>query len=218
MSKRLTCEELDSIPYVDENRMQIDIMGIERDEQLLARKWVPADAKVLELGARYGTVSCNISARLDDPTRHIAVEPDPRVIDALQSNKATHNASFNIYKGVVSRKPVSLNTSMRNGYCVHTEECNGSSSSPVATLTMEELEAMYKITFDTLVADCEGALESFFDENLQALSNFRIVMFEKDRPHACNYDKIETYLKDWGFICEDSANDGFHVVWTRMSK
>jgi precorrin-6B methylase 2 len=74
---------------------------LEKDEQFLARTYVPKNATVLELGARYGTVSCIISEVLDDPTRHVAVEPDSSVIEALEKNRDNNGGKFHIYNGVV---------------------------------------------------------------------------------------------------------------------
>ena len=67
---------IDRIPYVDEHNTVIDHRTHERNEQELALRFIPRDATVLELGARYGTVSCVINSILNDPTRHVAVDPD----------------------------------------------------------------------------------------------------------------------------------------------
>ena len=58
-------------------------MDFEKEEQLLIRTYIPNDAVVLEMGARYGTASFAISEVLDDPSRHVAVEPDSTVIEAV---------------------------------------------------------------------------------------------------------------------------------------
>ena len=61
------------------------------------------DVTVLEMDARYGTVSCVISKVLNDPTKHVAVEPDSTVIEALTENKKNNNGQFFIYNGVISK-------------------------------------------------------------------------------------------------------------------
>ena len=68
--------------FVNRDGSEVDI-DFEKEEQMLIRTYIPSDATVLEMGARYGTVSCVISQVLNDPTKHVAVEPDSTVIEAL---------------------------------------------------------------------------------------------------------------------------------------
>jgi hypothetical protein len=49
------------------------------------------------------------------------------------------------------------------------------------------------------VADCEGCLEKFFDENPNFYDELRLFMFERDYPETCNYPKIERELIKRGF-------------------
>lgn len=55
---------------------------------------------------------------------------------------------------------------------------------------------MYNLKFNVLVADCEGFLQQFFDENPEFYDNLRLVIFEADYPEKCNYGKIVTKLKE----------------------
>ena len=93
--------------FVDRNNEPANV-EYEAEEQLLVRTYIPKDARVLELGARYGTVSCVISEVLDDPTQHVAVEPDQSVIEALQKNRDANGGKFHIFEGVVSKKGYEL--------------------------------------------------------------------------------------------------------------
>ena len=56
----------------------------EKREQIDAKQYIHPDDKVLELGARYGGVSITINKILNDKTKHVAVEPDPIVWEALE--------------------------------------------------------------------------------------------------------------------------------------
>lgn len=140
------------------------------------------------------------------------MEPDAKVIQALQQNRDTHNGKFHIFNGAVSQTPVVL-VDHDNVYARYTQP--DGHGTPVESITMKELESKYNLTFDVLVADCEGALEKFVDDNKDALSKFRVFIYEKDRPDGCNYEAIEGLLRTWGFSCVESETGGFHVVWTR---
>ena len=64
---------------------------------------------------------------------------------------------------------------------------------------MEEIKAQYNLNFNVLVADCEGFLESFFDENPTFYDSLRLLIFEADYADKCNYNKIRRTLLEKGF-------------------
>ena len=57
----------------------------------------------------------------------------------------------------------------------------------------------YNLKFNVLVADCEGFLETFIDENPDFCKNLRMCIFEADYPNNCNYPKIRQYLESLNF-------------------
>lgn len=67
----------------DLNGNRIDINSIEKAEQDLAKKYILENDVVLELGARYGSVSCIINSKLNNKNNQVVVEPDERVWEAL---------------------------------------------------------------------------------------------------------------------------------------
>jgi len=196
-----------AVPYFNERGQVIDITKCEVDEQRLARQYVPKNARVLELGARYGTVSCIISSILDDPTKHVAVEPDISVGAALIHNKLTHDGKFNIVFGAISRTPLFLDFTC--GYGNHTIP---SDRSTIETFTLEEIEKRYDVSFDCLVADCEGFLEQFLRENPTFSSKLNTVIFEMDCHNRCNYDFVKQVFRDAGL---HPVIDEFQSVWIR---
>ena len=70
--------------------MKVNIKKLEKQEQELAKQYVLEDDVVLELGARYGSVSCTINSKLNNKKNQVVVEPDDRVWDALERNKKTN--------------------------------------------------------------------------------------------------------------------------------
>ena len=133
----------------------IDHLSIEHNEQVQAEEYISSDCIVLELGARYGTVSCIINKKVG--SNMVVVEPDVRVQDALENNMKANGCNFNIVKGVISRAPLEL-TNLHNwhgGYGSTTVKCEKSS---IPSFTLEEIESKYNLRFNTLVADCEGFL------------------------------------------------------------
>lgn len=199
-----------TLNYVDEKGQKIYHLRTERKEQILAETYVEAEDTVLELGARYGTVSCATNKKLRVKTNHVVVEPDERVWEALEKNKERNGCEFHIVKGFLSRKTLGLyDPDNWYGYGIKSKE---DSSSTIPCFTLEEIEEQYGLRFNCLIADCEGFLEKFLDENPGFLGKLRLIIFEKDNPKECNYKKIKKNLADLGFIQKVSL---FREVWIR---
>jgi FkbM family methyltransferase len=184
--------------FFDQNGKQIDTRAMEYQEQVLAHKFVPEDATVLELGARYGTVTCAISNKQKHSGKLVCVEPDERVWEALEANIIRNGAKAHIIKGFLSQKPISL-TNLDNWYGGYGATFVDDTSSRSLSVSLSEVESRYGLRFDTLVADCEGFLERFFDENTELFDRLRVIIYEADYPDKCNYTRLETEFQRRGF-------------------
>lgn len=204
--------ETEIMKFADENGKDFNHLHFERTEQLHAEKYVPADAVILELGARYGTVSCVLNKRLSNPLNQVSVEPDHRVWKALESNRDRNGCSFHILKGAISKKNLILNTDVYDGYCTQTLVSDNTS---LTCISLNDVQAKYNLRFDTLVADCEGFLELFLDENPELYTQLTRILFEKDCPERCNYDKIKENLRVHGFRCIVAETTSSHEMWKK---
>ena len=88
----------------DQNNNLVNTNKLEKTEQDLAQKYIKKDDVVLELGARYGSVSCVINSKLSNKNNQVSVEPDSRVWNALEKNKKINNCGFNIINGFIGEK------------------------------------------------------------------------------------------------------------------
>lgn len=194
------------IVLYDEKGNKIDNLKAEYPEQTLSHNFVDSSACVLELGARYGSVSIIVNKKLENKDNQVSVEPDSSVWDPLEKNIANNGCSIHVHKGFVSKKKRTL---IPYGYAATSYEDNNSTSE---SLSVEEIESKYNLKFDTLIADCEGFLETFFDENPHLYDQLHTVIFEADFPNKCNYDKIRTQLKASGF---NELVHGFQNVYKK---
>ena len=209
----MTPDEVDAIPYYDEEGNVIDHKTIERDEQTLVRRHIRPDHRVLELGSRYGTVSCMINSLLADPTQHVAVDPAREVLSALMRNRESHGAQFHVVTGVISKVPMAITqTEEFKDYSTFTVP---SDTPNIQSFTLDEIQNQYGIRFNCLVADCEGFLEQFFRENPEILDQLDTVIFEADLWQRCNYNYVRWLLDTHGFKMVDYLAGGFQSVWTR---
>jgi FkbM family methyltransferase len=199
---------------IDDFGRTVDTEYFEKREQIHANAFVEPNDVVLELGARFGSVSVVINRKLNNPLNHVAVDPDDRIWGCLERNRDVNGCKFHILKGVISRNLVKLEelgTPEDGGYAttsVHTTE-----PTTVKSYTLEEVQEMYGLKFTTLVADCEGFLETFFDENPYMYDQLNTVLYETDYTWKCNYDKIAQNLKDHGLT---NLWYGSHLVWKRV--
>jgi FkbM family methyltransferase len=194
----------------NEKNHRINIEKVERNEQKLARDFIRKNDIVLELGARYGSVSCVINANLKNKLNQLSVEPDDRVWEALERNKKVNGCEFHILKGFISNVTLGLtNLDSWEGYGSTFVEKD---DSKIKSYTYAEIKRKFNLDFNVLVADCEGFLERFLDENPSIYEEMRIIIFEADQPHKCNYNKIRNNLINYGFR---EVIKGHQNVWKK---
>lgn len=194
---------------VNEKDKLIDIKNVEATEQAFARTYIEPDDCVLELGARFGSVSCTINKILKNKTHQVVFEPDARVWDALEKNRDNNECFFHIVKGCLSKQPLSLtNLGKANGYATSTIV---DLSSSIPFVSLDDLYKQYKIpTLNVLVADCEGCLQQVLSDFPEILDSLRLFIFEADSPTTCDYKVIRSLLQDKGFT---KVKEGFQNVW-----
>ena len=170
------------------------------------KKYIHEDDRVLELGARWGGVAVTTNKILKDKDKHYVVECDPSVWDTLEFNKNNNNCSFNIIKGTISKKPLSLKG---NGLATHTIEDDDSEASDIPNYPLPLVD------FNVLIADCEGFIEKFYDENKEFFKGLRLILLEKDRPDHCDYDRIFKEFRELGFQQVEPKRLKFHCVFKK---
>lgn len=196
---------------VDSFGMPIDTNQVEKPEQDLANKYIQPSDIVLELGARYGSVSCVINKKLQNKTHQVVVEPDERVWDALERNKQFNDCHFSIVKGFISNQSLGL-TNLESDYGT---TCEPTPFTQIPSYSLNHIMQTYGLCFNVLVADCEGFLEIFFDENPNFYKQLRLIIFEADYPEKCNYTKIEAALAANGF---KKMLKGHQNVWMQTKE
>jgi len=196
--------------FYDENDCPLNDFArrVEEGSRYLVNKYVSRDMKVLELGARYGTVSIVLDYILDDPKTHLlCVDPDPTIIKCLNKNKEINNGSFNIFNGAISNTELYI---CYNGCGWETKTYivppSNLVSKKILTMTLDDVQQNYNIQFDCLLADCEGFLLQFMQENEKFFDNLRCVIYEEDcgKNHPINgtyidYNIVESFLTSKGF-------------------
>lgn len=193
---------------VDEYGRMINYNCIETTEQQQVKDFIKSTDKVLELGARWGGVAITTNKILDNKKEHFVVEPDYRVWEALEFNKKHNNCEFTIIKGVISKTDLELDFSDKRyeGMATFTTEATGLNK--CSRVELKDIDC----DFNVLLADCEGFLENFYDENKDFFKQLRCIIFEKDRPEYCDYDRLASEFINLGFVEKVS---GTHCVYLK---
>ncbi len=188
-----------------------DSNEVETIEQFMAEHFISEDDCVLELGARYGSVSIITNKKIKNKKNHIVVEPDETVWESLEKNKQKYGCQFEIVKGIISN---SDRFNMKyEGYSSHVVE---SDTGSVKNYPLEN----FNYNFNVLIADCEGGLENFLDEYSFLYNQLTKVLMEEDKDDVCNYKKIKVNLMKRGFVKvfeHGDYNGLLHSVWIKMT-
>jgi FkbM family methyltransferase len=215
--------------FIDESNNNLDSFSLEVEEgsRYLCNKYIKSDMKVLELGARYGTVSVCLDYILDNPVDQLlCVDPDSKIKDCLNKNKERNNCTFNIFNGAISKQELYV---CYNGCGWETktyiEPPRHLQSEKIECLSLEEIQKKYNIDFDCLLADCEGFLLEFIRENGEFFDNLKCVIYEEDcgENHPINntfinYSEVERFLISKGFILQETYRDKIGLdnkIWLR---
>jgi FkbM family methyltransferase len=147
----------------------------EYPEQYLTVEYLSSDAKVLEIGSNIGRNTLTIASLLDDPTQFVTLECNPTICKILEKNKQLNNFGFHIEPSALSERRLFL-----KGDNTYTEETKPFGSIEINTIKWDDLISKYGINFDTIVADCEGALYYILKDRKDILNNIKLIIMEND--------------------------------------
>lgn len=196
----------------------------ELPEQTMALRFLAPDAKVLEIGANIGRNTLMIASILKESANLVTMECDQAAVEVLRCNRRANGFDFRIEPSALSRRPL-----IQRGW----ETVPSSEVRPgwtqVSTITFEQLVAKYGIAFDTLVADCEGALFYILQDDPAMLDGISTVILEADYPNLEHKRSVEVQfarqglsrihseplVTDWKHPFHEEVAASFFEVWSR---
>ena len=189
----------------------------EYPEQIMATMFVKSNNKVLELGSNIGRNTLTIASLLDNQENLVTVECDPNTCVTLTQNRDINGFKFRIEDSALSYKPL-----IQRGWDTIPSETLLPGFTRVKTSTFQELEAKYGIQFDTLVADCEGALYYILSDYPDMLNNITTIIMENDYHDITHKNKVDEIITSKGFSRVYFRGGGwgpcvnnFFEVWVR---
>lgn len=189
----------------------------EYPEQVMVTDFLKGHEKVLELGANIGRNTLVIASILNDSKNLVTLECDPNIAAQLKENRDLNSLEFHIENSALSMRSLIqkewntiVSDTVLDGY------------TKVNTLSYNELVAKYSIEFDTLVADCEGALYYIFTDMPEMLRNINLVIMENDYHVLEHKEFVDSVLVNYGFerVYNEQGGwgpcfDRFYEVWQK---
>ena len=175
-------------------------MKDEFPEQVMAVTYIKPDNVVLEIGGNIGRNSLVIANLLSNQSNLVVLESSPQAAEVLSQNRELNECTFHIEPSALSLRKLA-----QRGW--DTIPCDDVPPGwhPVNTINFIDLEAKYGLKFDTLVADCEGALYYIFADMPEMLDNIKLVIMENDYHDINKKHAVDAVLQE----------KGLHVVYSR---
>jgi len=166
----------------------------ELPEQRMSVRYLCGNEKVLELGSNIGRNSMVIASILNDSSNLVTLESDPKSIYILQQNKQINNMNFHIENAALSTRKL-----VQRGWETFPSETVPPRHQAVNIISFRELQTKYNMNFDTLVADCEGALYYILLDMPEILEHVRLLIMENDYSNHLHKQYVDEVLHAHNF-------------------
>jgi FkbM family methyltransferase len=131
--------------------------SFEEEERALVRRFLEPSFAVIELGGNIGVVACTTNRLLADPSKHVVVEPNPRVIPILAANKALNRCGFQIVERIVAYGGDSATLFLDdNPQRSSLSGLSGTEAVEVKAVTLQAIQEQFGFDRFMLICDIEG--------------------------------------------------------------
>jgi FkbM family methyltransferase len=190
----------------------------EYPEQLMAATFLTGNEKVLELGGNIGRNSLIIGYILNQNNNNNFVTMETNQDDAkkLEHNRDKNNLNFSVENAALSSRKL-----IQSGWTTTPSDVVLDGYFAVNTITWQQLQDKYKIQFDTLVLDCEGAFYYILQDTPEILTNIKLIIVENDYFGSTDAMKpyVDTVLLQHNFYpnfqMDGAGYRNFYEVWKR---
>jgi FkbM family methyltransferase len=183
----------------------------------MAAMFIERENKVLEIGGNIGRNSLIISSLLENSRNHVVLESDPIIANQLLENRDINNLHFHIVPAALSKRPL-----IQKDWDTMISDVVLPGYKRINTIGYDELKETYDIAFDTIVADCEGALYYILQDFPEILNGVNLIIMENDYHNMEHKNYVNWVLEENGFRTIFSQSGGwgpcyhcFFEVWRK---
>ena len=191
-------------------------LNTEFPEQKMVVRYLTGSEKVLEIGGNIGRNSMVIASILKNGSL-VTLESDTNTAKQLEENRNLNNFNFYIENSALSKRKL-----IQKEWDTMPSDTLQEGYNWVNTITFDELKNKYKIDFDTLVLDCEGAFYYILMDMPEILDNIRIIIMENDYNNIEHKEYVDSVMKKYNFYRVYSESGGwgpcfnnFFEVWRK---
>jgi FkbM family methyltransferase len=182
----------------------------------MAVTYLTGNEKVLEIGGNIGRNSLVIASIVNNDT-FVSLESDETIAKQLEENRNLNNYRFHIESSALSKRKL-----IQRLWDTKPSEILEYGYKWVNIINLDELNLKYKIEFDTLILDCEGAFYYILMDMPEILNNIKLIIMENDYhdfSHKIYVDSVlikNNFYNDykeaggWG-----GCSNNFFEVWKR---
>jgi len=190
----------------------------ELPEQKMAVRYLTGKEKVLEIGGNIGRNSLVIASIIDD-NNFVSLESDINIAKQLEENRNLNNYKFHIENSALSKRKL-----IQRGWDTKPSEFLELGYNFVNIISLEELKLKYKINFDTLILDCEGAFYYILMDMPEILDNIDLIIMENDYNDISHKNYVDSILTKYNFYNDYKESggwgccyDNFFEVWKKKT-
>jgi len=178
----------------------------ELPEQMMAIRYLKGHEKVLEIGGNVGRNSMIISSILAEKQNYdvVVLESDTEVALQLTENRDLNHLLFHIEPSALSKRKL-----IQKGWDTKPSDVLEDEHHWVPTITLSELYSKYKIDFDTLIVDCEGAFYYILMDMPEILDNIKLIIMENDYHYMNHKNYVDDMLSKNGFYVDYTESGGW---------
>lgn len=165
-------------------------------EQCIAMEFLTGKETVLEIGGNIGRNSIIIASILEDDRKLVTLECSTFISEQLRHNRDQNQLHFHIENAALS----STKMIQKGWNTLHSNEVlDGYTSVPI--INYAQLQDKYKLTFDTLVLDCEGSFYYILQDFPEIMDHITLVIVENDYHMLEQKAFVDARFKEKGLEC-----------------
>jgi len=188
-------------------------------EQKMAVRYLTGNEKVLEIGGNIGRNSLIIAYILNKQKNNnfVTLESDVESASLLCENRNLNNLKFFIEPMALSKKKL-----IQQGWNTIQSDVLLDGYKWVNTIDLNSLMEKYKIQFDTLILDCEGAFYYILIDMPEILNNINLIIIENDFTDNGQKQYVDNVLRQNNFYVDYYEAGGWgesaHCFWQVWKK
>jgi FkbM family methyltransferase len=192
----------------------------EKSERDILTEHLDRSMPLVELGGGIGVVACVANSMLSAPEKHVVVEANPELIDALLDSRERNGGAFAVLNRAVAYGGDEVTFYRARGFLAGSVQVASDRPIAVPTITMRQIIAEAGFDTCTLVCDIEGGemdLVKHESDVLTAHVQMFIVEMHGWRVGQQLADEAIATLQRIGFVCVHQRGATYVFRNTRIS-